>query len=87
MATVTSSFKDLSREDGDIDSLIKRFRKEVEKEGILTTLKKRREFKKPSRIKYEHNIKINYKMRKKQRKEKNINENKGRYKGKKYIQQ
>lgn len=52
------------RENQSIDQLIKAFRSEVEKEGILTKLKSKRHFIKPSRIRYEHDQKVSYKMSK-----------------------
>ena len=75
MAIVNANFKDLSREDSNIDFMLKKFRNEVEREGILSEQKKRRHFLKPSRIKYELKRKTDYRLTKKKRRE-----NQGKYK-------
>lgn len=57
------------RENQNIEGAVKKFRSEVEKEGILTTLKSKRHFMKPSRVKYEHRKKLEYKLSKRARNE------------------
>jgi len=94
MATV-NNFK----EDRDVEVLIKIFRREVDKEGILNTVKNRRYFKKDSQIKHEKKKKLQYKFERKKKLDKlrekgyrakkskkhGRNENKGDRKGQAYT--
>ena len=51
-----------------IESAIKRFRKEVEKECILKELKDRQYYKKPSLVKRDEAIKLEKRIKRKERK-------------------
>lgn len=56
-----------------IDSALKRFKKEVEKDGILTEEKKHRFFEKPSETRKKKNAAVKRKIEKKMRKLKKQN--------------
>ena len=63
MATTNARSSDYDKKDGNIEFLLKQFRREVEKEGILSESKKRRYFVKNSRIKHEKNKKQKHKRK------------------------
>ena len=61
------------RETESIDSALKRFKKEVEKDGILTEEKKHRYFEKPSETKKKKMAAVKRKIQKKLRKMRHMN--------------
>ncbi len=56
-----------------VDSALKRFKKEVEKDGILTEEKKHRFFEKPSETRKKKNAAVKRKIEKKMRKMQQMN--------------
>ncbi len=56
-----------------IDSALKRFKKEVEKDGILTEEKKHRFYEKPSETRKKKNSAVKRKIQKKMRKMRSMN--------------
>ena len=61
------------RENESVDSALKRFKKEVEKDGILTEEKKHRFYEKPSETKKKKISSVKRKIEKKMRKVKAMN--------------